>query len=146
MSLMKRPTSDLEWPAWVSRSRLMDWPDIWRELGTDLDIKVEEFTDDGELVVRAEMPGIDPDNDVEITVTDRTLHLHAERQSETETETKKGYRSEFRYGSFSRSIPLPVGATEDDVHANYNDGILEVRIPINSQEVAARKIPIQRGA
>jgi hypothetical protein len=47
---------------------------------------VEEFGDDGHLVVRPEMPGIDPDEDVEITVTDHMLHLSARRRSETKTE------------------------------------------------------------
>ena len=144
MALMKRTTNDLEWPAWFGRRRLMDWPDLWGELTSELDMKVEEYTDDGQLVVRAEMPGIDPDEDVEITVTDHTLHLRAERRSETETENKQGYRSEFRYGSFARSVRLPVGATEDDVQATYTDGILEVRIPIDSEEAAAKKIPIAR--
>jgi HSP20 family protein len=90
------------------------------------------------------MPGIDPDKDVEITITDHTLHLRAERRSQTETKDKKGYRSEFRYGSFSRSMPLPSAATEDDVKAVYTDGILEVRIPMDSAEAAAKKIPVER--
>ena len=45
------------------------------------------------------MPGIDPDKDVEITVSDHMLQVKAERRQETKTEDKKGYRSEFRYGS-----------------------------------------------
>ena len=141
---MKRTTNDLDWPPWFGGRRLMDWPDLWGEMTGELDMKVEEYTDDGQLVVRAEMPGIDPDEDVEITVTDHTLHLRAERRSETETENKQGYRSEFRYGSFARSVRLPVGATEDDVQATCTDGILEVRVPIDSEQAAAKKIPIAR--
>ena len=91
------------------------------------------------------MPGIDPDKDVEITVSDGMLHLSAERRSETKTEDKKGYRSEFRYGSFSRSVRLPAGAGEEDVKATYTDGILEVRIPIDEKSNGARKIPISHG-
>ena len=90
------------------------------------------------------MPGIDPDKDVEITVFNHMLHLRAERRSETKTEDKKGYRSEFHYGSFARSVPLPVGATDDDVTATYNDGILEVRVPVDDIEADAKKIPISR--
>jgi HSP20 family protein len=144
MSLIKRQPSDLDWPTWFGGRRFLDWPDVWGGLADEADIKVEEFTEDGQLVVRAEMPGIDPDKDVEITITDHTLHLRAERRSQTETKDKKGYRSEFRYGSFSRSMPLPSAATEDDVKAVYTDGILEVRIPIDSAEAAAKKIPVER--
>jgi HSP20 family protein len=145
MTLMKRSPSAADWPTWFGGRRLFDWPDTWRELVDDAGLRVEEFEDDGHLVVRAEMPGIDPDEDVEITVADHTLNLSAQRRSETKTEDKKGYRSEFRYGSFSRSIRLPAGATDADVKATYADGILEVRIPIDTSEAAAKKIPIARG-
>ena len=90
------------------------------------------------------MPGIDPDEDVEITVADHRLHLRAERRTETTTEDKKGFRSEFHYGSFERSIRLPVGATENDVTATYHDGILEVRIPVDAGGVATKRIPVAR--
>ena len=150
MTLMKRSRGEMEWPEWAqwpawSGRRLFDWPDTMRELMEQSDLKIEEFEDDGHLVVRAEMPGIDPDNDVEITVSDQMLNLRAERRSETSSEDKKGYRSEFHYGMFSRSIRLPAGATGDDVTATYNDGVLEVRIPIDTAEVTSKKIPVSRG-
>jgi HSP20 family protein len=128
-----------EWP--FPRFR----PDLWRGFaeGPEM-LRVEEFTEGDELVVRAEMPGIDPDKDVEIQVSDHRLHLRAERREESKTEDKGGYRSEFRYGSFTRSVPLPVGATEADVKASYKDGILEVRIPVDRKAAEAKKIPIQR--
>jgi HSP20 family protein len=125
---------------------MFDVPATWKDLFDDSDMKVEEFRDGDTLVVRAEMPGIDPDKDVEITVSDGMLHLSAERRSETTTEDKKGYRSEFRYGSFSRSVRLPAGAGEEDVTATYDDGILEVRIPIDEKSNGAKKIPISRGS
>jgi HSP20 family protein len=143
MALMLRNRGDLDWPDWFGR-RMFDLPETWKDLMADTDMKVEEFQDDGHLVVRAEMPGIDPDKDVEITVSDHMLHLRAERRSETKTEDKKGYRSEFHYGSFARSVRLPVGATEDDVAATYNDGILEVRVPVDDTQAEAKKIPISR--
>jgi HSP20 family protein len=125
---------------------MFDVPATWKDLFDDSDMKVEEFRDGETLVVRAEMPGIDPEKDVEITVSDGMLHLSAERHSETKTEDKKGYRSEFRYGSFSRSVRLPAGAGEDDVKAAYTDGILEVRIPIDERSNGAKKIPITHGS
>jgi HSP20 family protein len=141
MSLIPRSRSDVDWFG----SRMFDMPDVWKGLFDDDDMKVEEFRENGTLVVRAEMPGIDPDKDVEITVADHTLALRAERRSEQKSEDKKGYRSEFRYGSFSRVVQLPAGATEDDVKATYADGILEVRIPIDSAEAETKRIPIERG-
>lgn len=143
MTLMKRNPDEVAWPMWFGR-RIVDFPESFRDLIEDTDLKVEEFEDDGHLVVRAEMPGIDPEQDVEITMSDHMLRLHAERRTEERTEDKKGYRSEFRYGSFSRTLRLPSGATESDVEATYTDGILEVRIPIDETQAEARKIPIAR--
>jgi HSP20 family protein len=143
MAVVKRSREELDWPAWFGR-RLFEWPESLRDALEKTSLKVEEFEEDDQLVVRAEMPGIDPDKDVEITMSDHTLHLRAERRSETTTEDKKGYRSEFEYGAFTRAIQLPVGASEADVKATYTDGILEVRIPIDSNEAKTKKIPIAR--
>jgi HSP20 family protein len=145
MSLIHRQRSEVDWPD-LFGARMFDVPAPWKDLFGDSDMKVEEFREGDTLVVRAEMPGIDPDKDVEITVADGMLHLSAERRSETTTEDKKGYRSEFRYGSFARSVRLPAGAGEDDVKATYDNGILEVRIPIDEGSNGARKIPITRGS
>jgi HSP20 family protein len=146
MTLMRRTRSELDVPAWFGTRRLFDWPESWTELmGAEPQLKVEEFREDGQLVVRAEMPGIDPDKDVEITVSDDILHLRAERRSETKTEDTSGYRSEFHYGSFSRSLRLPAGATEADIKATYTDGILEVRIPIDTATAETKKIPVSHG-
>ena len=145
MSLMRRTRNEIEWPEWFTGRRGFEWPMALKEFMEDSDLRVEEFEEDGELVVRAEMPGIDPDKDVDISLSDHTLRLKAVRREKTETEDKKGFRSEFRYGSFSRSIALPVGATEEDVKATYVDGILEVRLPIDTDEAQAHKIPVARG-
>ena len=135
---MARWFDDSWFPRW--------WPDLWRSRVTERmqPMRVEEFEEDDALVVRAEMPGLDPEKDVEIDVTDETLRIRAERRQETRVEEKGGYRSEFRYGSFSRTLPLPAGSSRDDVMASYKDGILEVRVPIDRAKVETRKIPVQR--
>lgn len=143
-TLMKRTRDEFDWPAWFGR-RLGDWPETWREMFDESAMKIEEFEADGQLVVRAEMPGMDPDNDIEITVEDQMLHLRAERRSETKTEDKKGFRSEFRYGMFERSVRLPAGATEADVTATYNDGILEVKVPIDTAKAETKRVAVTRG-
>ncbi|GAA2203048.1 Hsp20/alpha crystallin family protein [Sinomonas flava] len=110
-------------------------------------IKVEEVRDGDSLVVRAELPGIDPEKDVDVSIRDGALHIRAFREERSEQKEKDSYRSEFRYGSFSRTLPLPEGATADDVTASYKDGVLEVRVPVPSQPPTPppSKIQVTRG-
>ncbi|MEK0156742.1 Hsp20/alpha crystallin family protein [Arthrobacter oryzae] len=111
-------------------------------------IRVEQFMDGNTLVVRAEVPGIDPEKDVDVSVADGMLHIKAEREEKSEQKSRTGYRSEFRYGSFTRSVSLPPGAREEDVTASYKDGVLEVRAPAPEQAPPAtgtRKIQIDHG-
>ncbi|KAA0233779.1 MAG: Alpha-crystallin [Acidimicrobiales bacterium] len=136
-----------------------DWPDVFGrnfpaffrgfpEMESLVDregMKLEEFVDEGTLVVKAEMPGIDPEKDVEITVSDNMITISAERRQEEKVEEKGGYRTEFSYGKFVRTLPLPAGATEDDIKASYSDGILEIRVPVDKGKAEAKKVPIQKG-
>jgi HSP20 family protein len=120
--------------------------DSWAGLPEGRPIKVEEFVEDGTVVIRAELPGIDPDEDVDITVADGVLHVVATREERSEEERPEGYRSEFHYGSLERHIRLPEGAEADDITATYRDGILEVRIPAPADiEKPAAKVEITRG-
>ena len=113
----------------------------WRE-AEEL-IRVEEFREDGTVVIRADLPGIDPDKDVELTVSDGMLHIEAERREEEKREEKGYVRQELRYGSLSRSLPLPEGATAADITATYKAGVLEIRIPEPAHE-PAKKIAISK--
>ena len=116
------------------------------EAGTS-GIRVEEVMEGDTLVVRAELPGIDPEKDVDISIRDGFLEIRAERHEQTEQKEKDSYRSEFRYGSFMRRLPLPEGVKQDEVTATYKDGVLEVRTPVPARDVAStkQKIPITRG-
>ena len=113
----------------------------WRE-AEEL-IRVEEFREDGALVIRADLPGIDPDKDVELTVSDGMLHIEAERREEEKREEKGYLRHELRYGSLSRSLPLPEGVTEANITATYKAGVLEIRIPEPKRE-PAKKIAVSK--
>lgn len=132
---------------------LRDWPDFQEVFHRMFDgdgdrswLRVEEFVDDKTQVVRAELPGIDPDKDVEIAIEGGDLRITAQRQEKTEHKGKDSYRSEFRYGSFTRTVKLPPGATEADVKATYTDGVLEIRVPVAEPVTAApAKIQITRG-
>lgn len=121
------------------RRPMMLWPEPF-----DDTLRVEEFRENGTLVIRADLPGIDPKEDVEVTVKDGTLRIAAERRQEETTEKKDFYHHELRYGSFTRELPIPEGVSEDDVKAAYKDGVLEVRLPVadSAPAVAPRKIPV----
>jgi HSP20 family protein len=106
-------------------------------------IRVDEFHENETLVVRADLPGLDPDKDVELTVTNGMLHIAAERREEEKTEDKGYVHHELRYGSFTRTLALPEGVSETDIKADYKDGILEVRVPA-PEPAPATKIPIAK--
>lgn len=127
------------WPSWFTR---LGFPEMWNPFG-EQHMKVEEYREDGTLVVRAELPGVDVD-DVEITVSDGVLRIHAERTEESKDEEKDHYRSEFHYGSFTRTLALPLGAHEEEVSASYDDGILEVRVPLSEERASPRKVAVTR--
>lgn len=108
-------------------------------------IRVEELVDGNDLLVRAELAGVDPEKDVDIRVQDHSLLISAHREERKEEKAKGGYRTEFRYGSFSRTLPLPEGATEQDIQASYKDGVLEVRVPVpERKQTTAKKIEVKR--
>jgi HSP20 family protein len=117
------------------------WPAVaeWRREAMHV-LRVEDRREDDRYVVRAEIPGIDPDKDLEITVSDGVLTIAAERREEV---SEKG-RSEFHYGSFLRRVTLPTGAAEDELVARYQDGILEITVPIEALQVEPRTIPVAR--
>jgi HSP20 family protein len=115
-----------------------DWESGW--------LRVEEYVDDGTLIVRAELPDIDPEKDVELSVANGVLHIRAQREEKTEKKEKDVYRSEFRYGSFVRDVALPAGVSGDDITASYKDGVLEIRAPMAKEEKPpVTKVPIARG-
>ena len=105
---------------------------------------VEMFERDGRLVVRAELAGLSPD-DVRIEVTnDGSLMIQGERRSEFEAEEEGGvYRSERTYGRFSRVIDLPDDVDADAAQARFENGVLEISLPLRQQQSRRRRIQIQ---
>ena len=102
-------------------------------------IRIEEGQEDGTYVVRAELPGIDPDEDLELTVDQGVLTMRAERSEETQNK----HRSEFRYGSFTRSVTLPAGVKEEDITADYDKGVLTVKAPMREEGGTARRVEVR---
>ena len=106
---------------------------------------VEVFTREGDLVVRAELPGIDPEKDVNVSLTENILTVSGERRQQRQTEEGSLLRQETSYGSFERQFVLPEHAKPEDIQASYKDGILEVVVPRAMVQPEATSIPIQTG-
>lgn len=94
---------------------------------------VDVVRKEDKLVLRADLPGIKPD-DVKIEVEDDVLTVSGEHREEREEEKENYMRRERRYGSFSRSMSLPQGVTAEDIEATTEDGVLEVTIPLPKSE------------
>lgn len=120
----------------------LPWPGPVEEL-----IRVDEFQDGAVRVIRADLPGVDPARDVEITVAHGLLHINARRREERDVDEKDLRRHEIRYGSLTRTLPLPPGATEADIAATYRDGILEIRVPLTrpAGTAAPTTVPVTKG-
>ena len=101
-------------------------------------LRLEDESKEGVYEVRAELPGVDPIEDVEVTVRDGRLTIKALRTRTTES---NGI-SEFSYGSFSRTVSLPDGADEDDISATYDRGILTVSVPLSEEEPAEKHVEV----
>ena len=148
--LLKRETKAVEPFDWFDRM-FEEWPVFFpiRRMPTAGEIptngiRVDEFRENGHLVIRAELPGMDPAKDVDVSVHDGMLHIKAERREEEKTDDKGFVRKELRYGFFTRTLPLPEGVSTDDVTAGYKDGILEIRLPIPEVKTPpVLKIPVK---
>lgn len=106
---------------------------------------VDVFSREGDLVVRAELPGINPEKDVDISVQDGVLTLRGERRHEQRSNGDSYFRVESSYGSFQRNILLPEGVKAEDIQASYQNGILEVVVPKAAELTSAKKVPITVG-
>jgi HSP20 family molecular chaperone IbpA len=103
-------------------------------------IRVEDYMEGNHYTVRAELAGIDPEKDLEVTVGSGYLTIHAERSDQSEGK----HRSEFRYGSFTRTLALPDTADEDDVTATYSGGILTLSVGLKeARKESAKKIEVK---
>ena len=95
---------------------------------------------DDHFVLKADLPGLAED-DVAIEVQDGVLTVSGSREAEHERKEQGWYRLERSYGSFSRSLTLPDGVDADKVEANFDRGVLEIRIP-KPEERKPRRIAI----
>ncbi len=102
---------------------------------------IESFTEGDKLIVRADLPGIEP-KDVDISVIGNTLVLRGSRESTKEHKERDFTHREVTYGSFERSLTLPEGVRADQIKASYRNGVLELTIALPA-EVSTRRVPIE---
>jgi len=136
--IMKWP----EIPTFGSLQREMDrlFDDFFRRGGL-MRPSVDVVETDDTVVVKAELPGMEP-KDVDISVSGDKLTIKGERKAEKEEKGKTFYRMERCYGSFCRTVELPVSVEADKAKADYKNGVLEITLP-KTEQVKAKKIPIK---
>jgi HSP20 family protein len=103
------------------------------------EIRIEQIVDDGMFQVRAEIPGVDPEKDLEVSVEEGALKIRVERSEESRDKA----HSEFHYGRFMRSVALPIGAMEDSAAARYVNGVLEVSFKLGEPAQTARRVMVE---
>ena len=97
-------------------------------------VRLDEYRDGNDLVIRAELPGVDPEHDVDVVVADGVLRITARRRPPDDVDDQAYLRREIRSGSLSRSVPLPDGVAVSDVSACYHNGVLSIRLPWDRAE------------
>jgi HSP20 family protein len=105
--------------------------------------KVNVSDGEKEITVSVEIPGMD-EKDIELSLTKDTLTIKGEKKEEKEEKTKNYHRMERSYGSFSRTLPLPVEINTDKAEAAYKKGVLTIVLPKTEKAVKeTKKIPIK---
>lgn len=102
---------------------------------------IESFYKDDQLIVRAWVPGVDPAK-VDVQVSGNLLTIKGERTFPYRLPEGQYLFSEIVYGPFERTLTLPDGLKSDQVKANYNQGVLEIALPIH-EAVLPKKVPIE---
>jgi len=90
--------------------------------------KVDMLDRKGEIVVRAELPGVSKD-DVEITVSGQHVTIRAQTQHEEKTEEDRYYHYEMSHGEYQRTLYLPAEVDDSEARTSFEDGVLELTLP-----------------
>jgi HSP20 family protein len=123
------------WTTAAPLRRLVPAPTAWAP-------RVDAFEKDGQIVVKAELPGMKRE-EIEVAFEEGDLVVKGERKAESEIKEEDYYRLERSHGSFYRRIPMPEGTDPARISATYHDGVLEVRVPLPAGATRqATKIPI----
>jgi len=101
---------------------------------------IDVSTKGGDLIVRVELPGIDPHKDVSVGIEGGELVVRRERKPQGEVTEEAYNQMEASFGSFERRIPMPEGIDVDAIEAAYTDGVLTVTIPRAAKEIEPPKV------
>jgi HSP20 family protein len=102
---------------------------------------IELADTDDSVMVKAMVPGVSKEN-LHLDITDDSLTLRGEIKEEEKTEGKRFHRREWRYGSFTRTVPLPTAVKADQAKAQLKDGVLTITLP-KGEHAKVKQIPIQ---
>jgi HSP20 family protein len=139
------PFSDLR----STMDRLFDegfsrpWRLIPQSEGYEATFPVEVSETEGDIEVKASLPGVKPE-EVEITVQNDVLTIKAEHKDTTEEKKRDYYRREIRYGTFHRSMSLPISVDSDKAAASFENGVLHLRLP-KAEAVRPKQIKVGGG-
>ncbi len=101
---------------------------------------IEAFIEEGKLIVRADLPGVDPKG-IAVNVVGDVLTISASREEEHETKKRDFVHREFRYGVIERSVDLPRGIKAEDIKASFSNGVLQLTIPM-PEETAPKQVKV----
>lgn len=146
MRAMERRFDDL-FRVFVGPRSWMTFPAIPSGLRRPFIPATDVFSRDGDLVIRAELPGVDPEKDVSVTLEEGRLVVRGERKRSDEIKEEDYHRAETSYGSFERHVAVPDGTREKDIEARYEEGVLEVTVKkaVEMAPPKARTIPVRSG-
>lgn len=141
--------------AFVDVGHFMErWPDVfvwpmvgWGEASVGV-LRVDEFSEDGVLVVRADLPGMEPDSDLELAASRGVLHIAVELHEEEPPEDRRYLRHELVHRHrLQRDLALPEGAMPRDLTATYENGVLEIRMPLpaGTMSLPPTRVPVAKG-
>jgi HSP20 family protein len=134
MSLMRKFTDEMDRFFYRNRAETGVWAPA-----------VELKEEPGKFRLMAELPGLKPE-DVKVTVTEDAVTIEGERKYEKEEKREGFYHTERSYGRFYRSVALPKGAEPEKISAAFNNGMLEVMIPVPEVKPKSREIPVKTAA
>jgi HSP20 family protein len=122
---------------------LSPWAPLERRLATAFTPHVDVSETDKEIKVSVELPGMD-EKDIDVSLTRDTLTIKGEKKEEKEEQGKDYYRMERSYGSFTRSVPLPVEVDTDKVQATFKKGVLDITLPKTARAIQeTKKVPVK---
>lgn len=148
-SLSRFPFSDIEdWfeEAWNRPFSLLSpslWPDMRSQGHYQFCPSVDIYREGKYVILKTELPGIKKE-DIKIDLTENVLTISGEKTKKEKIERKDYFRYERCYGSFCRKFNMPIGLDVEQIKAQFEDGVLEVKIPMTKEaEQKHKKIPIE---